>query len=124
MNEPKKQKHPGGRPPKYNTPEEMQILIDKYFADCNNNEKPYTITGLALALDLDRVSLLNYADKEEFFSTIKKAKLRVENYLEQRLINDSSTTGLIFNLKNNFGWKDRQDINANVNTEIKVTLDD
>ena len=124
MNEPKEQKHPGGRPPKYETPEEMQILIDKYFADCDNNEKPYTITGLALALDLDRVSLLNYADKEEFFSTIKKAKLRVENYLEQRLINDSSTTGLIFNLKNNFGWKDRQDINANVNTEIKVTLDD
>lgn len=124
MNEPKEQKHPGGRPPKYKTPEEMRILIDKYFADCDNNEKPYTITGLALALDLDRVSLLNYADKEEFFSTIKKAKLRVENYLEQRLINDSSTTGLIFNLKNNFGWKDRQDINANVNTEIKVTLDD
>jgi hypothetical protein len=24
-------KHPGGRPRKYNTPEEMQATIDKYF---------------------------------------------------------------------------------------------
>ena len=49
-------KHPGGRPRKYSTPEEMQIVIDKYFED---NPKP-TICGLALALGFaQRKSLLN-----------------------------------------------------------------
>ena len=50
-------KHPGGRPRKYSTPEEMQIVIDQYFDD---HQKP-TICGLALALGFaQRKSLLNY----------------------------------------------------------------
>jgi len=111
-----------GRPPKYKTAEELQDRIDNYFKDCDEKEKPYTITGLGLALDMSRQDLINYSNKEEFFDTIKKAKARVENYLEERLINDSSATGIIFNLKNNYGWKDKQEVDANVNTEIKVSL--
>lgn len=107
------EKHAGGRPPKYNTAEEMQEKIDDYFKQCDYSDRPYTITGLALALDMDRRTLLNYGEKEEFFPTIKKAKLRVENYLEERLIRDTSCTGIIFNLKNNYGWKDKQE-NVNV----------
>ena len=59
--------------------------------------------------------------KEEFSDTIKKAKLKVENYLEKHLITDSSTTGIIFNLKNNFGWKDKQE-NINVDTSYEEYL--
>lgn len=106
-------KHAGGRPPKYTEVEEMQKKIDKYFEDCKLNNRPYTITGLGLALDMSRQDLINYSKKEKFFDTIKKAKMRVENYLEERLINDSSATGIIFNLKNNYGWKDKQE-NVNV----------
>ena len=107
------EKHAGGRPPKYTEAEEMQKKIDKYFEDCKLNNRPYTITGLGLALDMSRQDLINYSKKEKFFDTIKKAKMRVENYLEERLINDSSATGIIFNLKNNYGWKDKQE-NVNV----------
>lgn len=106
-----------GRPKAYTEVELMQQKIDKYFKDCDMNKEPYTITGLALALDLDRKSINNYARDSEFFPTIKKAKLKVENYLEKRLINDSSATGIIFNLKNNYGWSDKQEIqhSGNVN---------
>lgn len=117
----------GGRPPKYTKVEEMQKKINKYFADCDNNKKPYTITGLGLALDMSRQDLINYSNKEEFFDTIKKAKARVENYLEERLINDNSATGIIFNLKNNYGWKDKQEnINVGVSYEdyIKKVQDE
>lgn len=107
------EKHAGGRPPKYKTKEEIQEKIDNYFKECQLNNKPYTITGLGLALDMSRQDLINYSKKEEFFDTIKRAKMRVENYLEERLINDSSATGIIFNLKNNYGWKDKQE-NVNV----------
>lgn len=104
------EKNKGGRPLKYETVEELDEAINKYFADCDMLEEPYTITGLALALDVDRRTLTNYSNKEEFFPTIKRAKLKVENYLEKRLIKDTSTTGIIFNLKNNFDWKDKQEI--------------
>lgn len=104
------EKHAGGRPPKYTNKEELEKKINEYFNQCDRDNDPYTVTGLALALDIDRRTLLNYGEKEEFFPTIKKAKLRVENYLEKRLIKDSSTTGIIFNLKNNYDWKDKQEI--------------
>ncbi len=111
-------KNIGGRPPKYKTAEEMKLKIDKYFLDCDKNNEPYTITGLAMSLDMSRQDLINYSNKEEFFDTIKKAKMRVENYLEKRLIKDTSCTGVIFNLKNNYGWKDKQEnINIGVSYE-------
>jgi len=115
-------KHAGGRPPKYNTKEEMQEKIDKYFAECDKERDPYTVTGLAIALDIDRRTLLNYSEKDEFFPTIKKAKLRVENYLEKRLIKDSSTTGIIFNLKNNYDWKDKQEIEHSGKLKLEDVL--
>ncbi len=110
-----------GRPKKYTEVEIMQQKIDKYFNECEQKNEPYTITGLALALELDRKSINNYAKDSKFFPTIKKAKLKVENYLEKRLINDSSTTGIIFNLKNNFAWSDKQQIehSGNVNNPFE-----
>lgn len=111
----------GGRPKKYTEVEIMQQKIDKYFKECDKNNEPYTITGLALALDLDRKSINNYAKDSEFFPTIKKAKLRVENYLEKHLITDSSATGIIFNLKNNYDWTDRKELqhSGNINNPFE-----
>lgn len=111
----------GGRPAKYKNKEELQEKIDKYFKECDKEHEPYTVTGLGLALDMSRQDLINYSNKEEFFDTIKKAKQKVENYLEKRLINDSSATGIIFNLKNNYGWKDKQE-NINIETNYEQYL--
>lgn len=112
---------PVGRPKKYNSVEEMQQKIDKYFKDCEKKNEPYTITGLCVALDICRDTLSEYIKNKEFSDTIKKAKLKVENYLEKRLITDNSTTGIIFNLKNNFGWKDKQE-NINIETSYEDYL--
>lgn len=106
-----------GRPYKISKKEELQNKIDIYFKECDMKSEPYTITGLCIALDICRDTLCEYAKKEEFSDTIKKAKLRVENYLEKHLITDGGT-GIIFNLKNNFGWKDKQE-NINVDTSYE-----
>ena len=95
---------PGGRPLKFKTPEIMQELIDKYFKSKPRSE--WTITGLALALDTDRITLINYEGKPEFINTIKKAKMMVEDSYEDDL-KKSGRTGTIFALKN-FGWADTQ----------------
>lgn len=121
------------RPPKYRTAEDMQCDIDLYFAACNAREDQNpdyfdtlegaqkdksirvrdtypSICGLAGFLGMSRQALLDYEKKDEFLDTVKAAKQRVEAVLEQRLY-FQSPTGAIFNLKNNFGWKDQQDIN-------------
>jgi len=116
-------KHPGGRPLKYKTVEELQNAIDEYFLLCDNrvqqvysaksdgvievlDPEPYTISGLALAMGIDRDTLLNYEKRDEYFGTIKSAKDKVHADVERRLM-EKQATGAIFNLKNNFGWRDK-----------------
>lgn len=110
-----------GRPKAYEEVEQMKSKIEKYFIKCDINKEPYTITGLCIALDICRDTLAEYMKKEEFSDTIKKAKLKVENYLEKHLITDTGTTGIIFNLKNNFGWSDKQQIehSGNINNPFE-----
>lgn len=106
-----------GKPRRYNTPEEMQAAIDKYF----KSTKKLTVCGLAISLGfIDRHALDNY-DKysPEFHATIKKAKFRIEEYLEKTLLN-GKPVGTIFNLKNNFGWKDKHDIGMDGTIEVTI----
>ena len=80
-----------------------------------------TVTGLAYHLGFDsRQSIADYAKDDRFSYTIKRAKLQIERYLEHTLFGNN-VTGTIFNLKNNFGWTDKLDINADVSQDIKIT---
>lgn len=71
-----------------------------------SEQKPYTITGLANFLGTSRETLINYEKRDGFFDTIKGAKDRVEEYWENQLLG-AHATGPIFNLKNNYGWRDK-----------------
>jgi hypothetical protein len=102
-----KEKHAGGRPLKFKTPEEILKKAQVYFDKCINNFTPITITGLALALKTSRETLMNYEKRDKFFDAIKEVKLVCENYAEQRLFG-TTPTGAIFALKN-YGWKDKQE---------------
>ena len=107
-----------GRPLKFKSVEELQEKIDAYFASCDEENEPITITGLALALDTSRDILCNYENRDEFSNAIKMAKLRVENAYEKRLVRRGNG-GDVFALKN-FGWKDTKDIDGTLN--IKQAL--
>jgi hypothetical protein len=121
-----------GRPLKFRSVEALQTAVDKYFASCfeeiwhknvdtnvwepvldrkgnitMRQIRPFTITGLALALNTTRETLLDYEDKPAYSDTIKKAKEIIHNYTEEQLMTRDKPTGVIFNLKNNYGWRDR-----------------
>ena len=116
-----------GRPLAFNSTEELEIKVEEFFKSDdahiinykdNVEEKIYapTMSGLALFLDVDRKTITNYSNKEEFFPTIRKARARIESHLEKKLYGNN-VTGLIFNLKNNFDWKDKSEV-ANTNVEM------
>lgn len=134
-----------GRPPDYTSAEEMQEKIDAYFDECKGEmlydedgepktdkygniivvgSKPFTITGLALALGFNsRQTLLNYQGKPEFMDTIMRAKARVECYAEERLFDKDGANGAKFSLANNFeGWKEKKEIEADVNDKVTIKI--
>jgi len=114
----------GGRPLAFNSVEELEEKIDAYFKseDCylvQGDDSIYapTMSGLALYLGVSRATIVNYSYKEQYFDTIKKARSMIENHLEQKLYGNT-VTGVIFNLKNNFNWKDKSEVE---NTNVEMT---
>lgn len=89
--------------------------------DVMTEQIPYKITGLAVALDTDRRTLLDYENgtyfpddmeqeiKDELSHTIKRAKERIASYVEDQLYS-TTPTGAIFNLKANFGYRDNTEV--------------
>lgn len=116
-----------GRPLAFESVEELQEKVEEYFdtaAYINTGDTIMfapTMAGLARHLKVDRKTVLNYSNKEEYFPTIKDARCRIEEVLEQRLYGNA-VTGTIFNLKNNFDWKDKQEIDQSVDVKSGVMM--
>lgn len=91
-----------GRPLKFKSESELQKKIDEYFAWAEAQNKPLTIERLAVFLEVDRQTLLNYAEKDEFFGTIKQARQIIyASKAEMLNTKDGNTAGIIFDLCNN-----------------------
>jgi hypothetical protein len=122
-----------GRKRLFSSPEAMEAKAEEYFAYCANRTKeiyveklgdhivisdPETpgIAGLCYFLGFeDRHGLAEYASLyPEFSATCRKIRLRVESKVENRLNEAKNPVGAIFNLKNNFAWKDKQEVDQNV----------
>ena len=142
-------KSKGGRPPKYTSADQIAGIIDQYFEDCkghvltdkstglvmrdkNGNpiyveRHPPTVTGLALALGFNsRMSLINYQGKKEFMVVITRAKSRIEEYLEMRLLDKDGAMGAKFSLQNSFkGWNEasKDAANAAAAAAVKIICD-
>lgn len=115
-----------GRPPMFETPEELEDKIQAYVEHCTSKREPsfdggfimtdgqpLTITGLAYFLGFEsRQSFYDYEQNKEFSYTIKRARLMIESSYE-RALSGKNAAGPIFALKN-FGWKDTQDITHNI----------
>lgn len=109
---------------KFPSVKDLQEKIDAFFDSCYEvdeetgkryQSEPFTITGLALALNTSREVLMNIQDgtsegySKEHRDAIIRAKLKCHNYAEKQLFQAKSPQGAIFALKN-YGWKDNQSI--------------
>jgi hypothetical protein len=114
---------------KYKTVEEMDKVIENYFKECDDNDEPYTITGLAIRLGFyGRQELLNYLDyvdenEKTYSDSIKRAKARCEEKLiKNMLTNKYNPTAGIFVLKNNYGYKDKQEVENSGTQSMVISI--
>lgn len=115
------------KPYAFTNADDVQKRIDEYFEYADTKDKPYTMSGLALYLDVDRTTLVNYGgegigreynyskiDPEELkkiIKSIQRAKKTVQNYAEENLYRkQGQVNGVIFALKNNHSWKEQTEV--------------
>jgi hypothetical protein len=105
-----KEKHPGGRPPKYANLNDLANNITKYFDSCDENRQLPNKAGLCIWLNITRETYNEYRKKPEFSDAIKACDSMIENAWVQRLAGNSPT-GAIFYLKNAFReeYRDRHE---------------
>jgi len=128
-------KNPVGKPPVFTSPEQMQERIQDYLDNCpdllkiitkdgDQIEVPkLTSSGLAYHIGFaSRQSLYDYAKKEEYSYTIKRAMLFIEKEYEMKL-GTGNAAGIIFALKN-FGWKDQTEIVQKTETDYADLSDE
>jgi len=101
---------PPDRPKLYPTLELLEEAVEAYFQKCDDKDEPYTMTGLARTLGMSRQTLSRYSKLDPYCDTIKAARQQVEESIERGLMRGYNATGAIFNLKNNFGWRDEKQI--------------
>ena len=131
-----------GRPPKFMDAEELEKKIAEYFEECDNEDKPYTVTGLAYTLGISVQQLRDYKNavnninilkqlddsvKAELSCVVKRAYQMCEMYAEKRLLDtkcNKSPVGYIFALKNFQGdFVDKTEVEQ-TNNNIEVKLED
>jgi hypothetical protein len=145
MQDEEAEKNKVGRPLKFPDVASLESAISEYFKSCEpknskrrvvifnsktgkskyawekciSDPEPYTLSGLAVFLDIDRRSLINYRDRPEYFPTITRAKGLIEAWWEKYLSYGKNPNAAIFNLKNNWEWVDKTELGVNkTDTEV------
>jgi hypothetical protein len=124
--------------------ERMEEAVDAYFAMCDlgvdeqvhsrnrgvqilRRSIPYTIPGLALALGFDSRSSLHRVLHDErykaFWHTLTRARTRIERQrLEKPLVGLHDSKMAQFDLKNNFDYKDKVEVENTGNAPMQVRV--
>lgn len=91
---------------KISSPEIMDSILKDYFDNIPTDK--ITITGVCLALDIEKTTFYDYAKRPEYKKIVNRARMLVENAYELSL-RENGRAGDIFALKN-FGWTDKQEL--------------
>lgn len=131
------------RPLKYTDIEKVKAIIEAYFTDCDNRQAPYTLIGLANALDVNRITLYRYRDyklidntdiqdvqtltqetKIQLCNIISHAVDKIEQYTVEKLMDKDSYKGAQFLLACNYGYRNTQVLELQTDKDINITVAD
>lgn len=111
----------GGRKKIYQTPQELADAVNKFFALNAEEERIPTLSRLVLYLGFREIKTFHdygtYGD--DFKEVVDQTLLAMQAWLEEALLNTKSNTiGVIFTLKNHYGWKDSRENNNKHEIEV------
>ena len=106
------------------TKEDLITAISSYFSTCQEQNTPLTVSGLGLFLGLSRYQLKNFPTNHTFYPEIRKALQYIEDFCEQQLHAPKPPTGVMFALKNNFDWQDKQEIQISKSKTMAEIIDE
>ena len=137
-----------GRPKKYKSKKALADAVEGYFrsisrtielkepdgtAICNDDGQPIrqlefvippSVSALCIHLGIDRSTWQNYCDAElhpELREATALAKARIEAWLEEQLLTRrKGVQGIIFNLQNNYGWRQKQEVELGDRTRKSI----
>lgn len=78
---------------------------------------PPSLAALCLDIGVSQVTWAAYSDDDELGPVCAYAKLRVEAYLTEQVNLRERPQGVIFNLQNNYGWRERSEHTAKIRDE-------
>lgn len=139
-----------GRPKKYKSKKALAEAIERYFSSISRtipaqealtgNEiynddgerimltqyvRPPSICSMCLYLGIDRSTWQNYCDEKlhpEFESVTAMTRARIEAWLEEQLLmREKGVQGIIFNLQNNYGWREKKELELGAKTRSAVS---
>jgi hypothetical protein len=108
-------KKKNGHPFSFNSPEELEVAVKTYFSNPAN--EPFTMSGLALACGVSRMTFLRYKGRNGFYKICEWAKANIEAQTEKKLFERGlSAAGPIFSLCNNFSddWHQKNETDHNI----------
>lgn len=91
------------------------IILVKYIT-------PPSLQELHLFLHIDSSTWDNYRAKEGYNEVCAEAKLRVEAYLTEQVNTRDRPQGIMFNLENNFDWKNKKEVDLGEGTRKAMQL--
>ena len=89
------------------TPEQLAERFQSYLIWSNQFSKPLTIERCAFFLGIDTHTLKNYENIPELSVMIKAIREFITADKVERLHSQQSVAGIIFDLKNHEGWRDK-----------------
>ena len=117
------EKNPVGRPRHFDCPVVLFETFKEYVEKCKKEKTPLTVSGFCVHIEAYKDLLNEYKKKQEFSGTIKTIYSIIENDIELGILqNMYNTTAGIFNLKNNFGQTDKQEVKQDI--DMNLTIND
>ena len=83
-----------------------ELIITEYLV-------PPTVEGLCSFLGIHRSTWADYCDSDkhpEFSDTTTHARGRMQGWREEQLITRKDVKGIVFDLQNNYGYRERQSV--------------
>lgn len=101
---------------------DLQRWCNDYFRKCDESGTAYSKSGLALHISAPVPALEDWSKLPEFEAILAEAFTRIEaSYVDRLVTSEKPTNGLQFVMDNQFGWKQKREVELGEKTREAVT---